>query len=80
VVENLDKSDDNTFEIYGSSVGLQVITNLRDIDSVDEGAAFQINLQTADDVTKEPLFPLTFFDTDFATTKALFDALTTPGV
>jgi hypothetical protein len=80
VIENLDQSGDNTFEIYGSKVGLEVITNLRDIDDVENGAGFQINLQTGENVSKEPLMPLTFFETDYATTKALFDALITPGI
>ena len=80
VVENLDRSADNSFEIYGSKIGLQALTNLRDIDSVDSGAGFQIGLSTGEDVSKEPLYPLTFDAGDFDSTKALFDALTTPGI
>lgn len=80
VVENVHNITNNAFEVYGVDVGLQVLTDLRDIDDVENGAGFQINLITNEADTKEPLMPRSFFITDFATTKALFDALTTPGI
>ena len=80
VVENLDKSGDNSFEIYGARVGVFPLTNIRTIDDVESGAGFVIQLITGEDDSKEPLMPLTFDAGDYDSTKALFDALITPGV
>ena len=79
VVENLDKSSDNSFEIYGARVGMAPATNIRTIDDPETGAGFVIQLITPESDSKEPLFPLTFDAGDYESTKALFDALTTPG-
>lgn len=80
VIENLDKSSDNSFEIYGASIGLQAITSVRSVDDPEIGAGFTIQLSTGEDVTKEPLMPLTLNAGDYASTKAIFDGLVTPGV
>jgi len=79
VVENLDKSQDNSFEIYGARVGMFPLTNIRTIDDVESGAGFVIQLITGEDDSKEPLMPLTFDAGDYESTKAIFDGLTTPG-
>ena len=78
IVENLDRSSDNIFEVYGLLRGMQALTNLRDIDAVDTGAGFQVGLSTGEDVTKEFIQPLTYFVTDEATTRALIDAILVP--
>ena len=80
IVENLDRSADNTFEIYGFDVGLLLGEGSRNPDDIDTGAGFVLQLATGDTQSSEQLTPLQLFDTDYATTKAIFDGLTTPGV
>jgi hypothetical protein len=80
VVENLDRSGDNSFEIYGTKVGLVAITLSRTVDDIETGAGFVLQLSTAEEDSKEPLMPLTWDAGGYDSTKALFDALTTPGV
>ncbi len=78
VVENLDKSDNVTFEVYGLDVGLEVMTLTRIAADLETGGSFSLNLMTPDDAGKEPKLPATWFDTDYATTKAKVEALLTP--
>ena len=78
VVENLDKTDEATFEVYGVDVGLEVMTLTRIAADLETGGSFSLNLMTPDDAGKEPKLPATWFITDYATTKAAVEALLTP--
>ena len=78
VVENLDKTDEVTFEVFGLDVGLEVMGLSRINADVETGGSYSLNLMTPDDAGKEPKLPANWFDTDYATTKAKVEALLTP--
>jgi hypothetical protein len=61
------------YEIYGLTAGLEMTEIARDPNSADTQGAFDFLFFT--DINKEPKSPNTFFDTDYATTKALVEAL-----
>lgn len=71
---------DNFFEVYGSEVGMEVITLTRIPSDLETQGAFSIQLKTSDNAGKEPKMPPTWFETDYDTTKALVDALLTPTI
>lgn len=76
VVENKFKGTDgdSAFEIYGADAGLVVTALTRDPNSSDTQGAFDIILKT-DEFSKEPHLPSSLFDTDYNTSKAVFDSL-----
>lgn len=74
VVENLSKTGDSTFEVYGIGVGLTLNTMTDDPTNADTDGAYVLQLASPDDF-KEPHMPASFFDTDYATTKANLLAL-----
>ena len=61
------------FEVYGLTVGLVAVEIERDPNSEETEGAFHFKFMT--DTNKEPKTANTFFDTDYATTKAIVDAL-----
>lgn len=63
----------SAFEIYGLNVGLEITILEKDPNNVDTQGGFDFTFAT--NKNKEPKMPLTFYDTDFATTKALVDGL-----
>ncbi len=68
------ENNDKTFEVYGADTGLLVDTLVRNPNDSDTGGAFDVTLRSDENI-KEPKMPLTWLDTDYATTKALFDGL-----
>lgn len=79
ICENIHKgaNDADAFEIYGLNAGLVLMENNRDTSSVETQGAFALRFAN-DEVSKEINLPKTLFDTDYATTKALVDALLVP--
>lgn len=71
---------DNFFEVYGSIVGLEMLTGGRIPRELESQGALNLSLKTSDNEGKEPKMPQTWFETDFNTTLALVDALLTPAV
>lgn len=80
VVQNInaDGNGDAVFEVFGKSVGLELITNVRINADQETGGAWSLSLKTSDETGKEPKLPTSYFDTDFATTKAKVDLLLIP--
>lgn len=76
IIHNKYKGDNgqSAFEIYGGDAGVITSQNIREGNNVELGGAFDIILKSNEN-SLEPHMPKTFFKTDFATTKALFDAL-----
>lgn len=78
VVENNYRgtAGETAFEIYGANAGLIVPDGgiTRDPNNADSQGAYFINLISSEKA-REPHLPATFFKTDYATTKALLDAL-----
>lgn len=62
----------DAFEVYGFETGLEIQSATRRIN--DNDGVTNVTLQSAAG-EEEPNAPYTWLDTDFATTKALFDAL-----
>jgi len=75
ITENLFKgtAGNSAFEIYGLTVGLELTVLSKDPNNQDTQGGFDFTFAT--NKNKEPRMPLTFFDTDYATTKALLDDL-----
>lgn len=75
ITENYYQGTDgnSAFEIYGLTVGLVAVEIERDPNSEETEGAFHFKFMT--DRNKEPKTANTFYDTDYATTKALVDAL-----
>lgn len=80
VVQNMNSTGngDSVFEVFGKDVGLELITNTRINADQETAGAFSLSLKTSDDTGKEPKLPTSYFDTNFATTKAKVDALLIP--
>jgi hypothetical protein len=77
IVENMNNegNDDNVFEVYGIDVGMEIMEMNRIARDMETQGSFSVLLKSPDDEGKEPKMPVTWFDTDYATTKALVDAL-----
>ncbi len=75
VVENFHKGTDGNaaFEIYGLDNGMELSELSRDPNSADTQGAFAIKFSS--EINSEPRMPATLWDTDYATTKAIYDAL-----
>jgi hypothetical protein len=67
-------------ELYGHDQGLTLINDTYNPVDPDMGGMIPIELSTDPDGAKETKKPLSIFDTDFETTIALIEGLTTPGV
>lgn len=78
IVENNNRSatGNTAFEMYGYASGLDVLTQTRNTGDTDSQGSYMIALGSPE-VSKEPHLPYSVFDTDYATTKALLEALTT---
>ena len=76
IVQNKHKNSDGdtSYEVYGLGVGLYVMELSRIVVDADTQGAYKIILRTPDN-SKEANLPNPFFKTDYATTKALVDAL-----
>jgi hypothetical protein len=75
IVENVDQNGDSSFEVYGLNVGMEVQTMARIANDLETAGSFAIDLKTSDNTGKEAKMPLSYFDTDYATTKAKIDAI-----
>jgi hypothetical protein len=64
---------ESAFEIYGLTSGMEFTVLNRNANDTETQGAYAITFLTKNN--KEPKLPNAFFDTDYATTKALFDAL-----
>lgn len=64
--------------VYGSDVGLAMTAYEEAPNDPSKGGGLQVTFTTPADVTMENLPPVTFFDTDRATTLAALEALLTP--
>ena len=75
ICENYYRGDsgNTAFEIYGLTTGLEITEIARDPNSEETQGAFDIYFFTKKN--KEPKLPVTLFDTDYATTKAIVDGL-----
>lgn len=75
ICENVFKgaSGNSAFEIYGINVGLEITILEKDPNNLDTQGGFDFTFAT--NKNKEPKMPLTFFDTNYTTTKSLIDAL-----
>lgn len=72
VIENVSKSGDTSFEVFGTDVGLELKSLTSDAnDSATEGA-FVLQLGSPENV-KEPHMPATLFVTSYAATKTMLD-------
>jgi hypothetical protein len=80
VIENMNVvgNADSVFEVYGFDAGLEVVLLTRLARDLETGGSFTVNLKTSDNEGKEAKLPLSFWDTDYATTKAKVDALLIP--
>ena len=74
LVENHDRNNDMTFELYGLDSGL--VMQEGPMNMQDGGGVWDILLES-DDTALEQLRPYTFYDTDYATTLAAAEALLT---
>jgi hypothetical protein len=64
----------STFEVLGANAGMEFKTFMRDPLNNDNQGAYVINMATPE-IGKEPDVPYSFYDTDYATTKAALEAL-----
>jgi len=80
IVENRNAvgNADSIFEVFGYGVGMEVTELQRINNDLESGGAYRIILKTSDNEGKESTLPLSFFDTDYATTLAKVDLLLTP--
>lgn len=75
IVENFDRNNDMTFEVYGIDAGLTVQSCVMDYQ--DGGAVWDMDLSSDDPDGLEQYAPKTFFNTNYATTLTAVDALLT---
>ena len=74
---NAEGNADSVFEIFGLGAGMEVVTLTRINRDLDTAGSFSIGLKTSDAEGKEVTLPLSLWDTDYATTKAIVDGLLT---
>lgn len=72
---NVAGNDDSVFEVFGLGVGMEVVTLTRINKDAETMGSFSIGLKTSDNEGKEAKLPLSFWDTDYATTLAKLEAL-----
>jgi len=65
---------ETSFEIYGKDAGMVLQVFTRDTNATDNQGAWVLQLAT-DEFSLEPHLPASLFDTDYTTTKAIFDSL-----
>lgn len=80
IVENVNATGngDSIFEVYGHGIGMEVETMTRINNDTETAGSFAIQTRTPDTGGKETQLPLSFFDTDYATTLAKIVLLETP--
>ena len=80
VVENKNSPGnvDSVFEVFGLGTGMEVQTMTRINRDLETAGSWSIVLSTPDNEGQEATLPISWFDTDYATTLALVDALLVP--
>ena len=80
IVENQNAigNGDSVFEVFGIGVGMETITLTRINRDTETAGSFSVGLKTSDNEGKEAKLPLSFWDTDYATTLAKIVLLETP--
>jgi hypothetical protein len=73
-LSNSPGNDNTYFEVYGLGVGLETVQLTRINTDLEYMGAFRATLQTSETLI-EGLLPLTYFNTDYATSKAEIDSL-----
>jgi hypothetical protein len=76
--QNVAGNGNSVFELFGGGVGMEVETLTRINRDIETAGSFSVGLKTSDAEGKEAKMPLSFFDTDYATTLAKIVALETP--
>ncbi|RKR84908.1 hypothetical protein BDD43_5161 [Mucilaginibacter gracilis] len=74
IIENIHKSGDSAFEIFGTDLGLELTTLKSDPNDANSEGAYEVNL-TSPANFKEPHMPATLYKTSYATTKTALLAL-----
>lgn len=64
----------SAFKVYGADAGMKLRTFVIDPNNADTGGAASFGLASTD-TSKEPKIPLSVFDTSYATTKTMIEAL-----
>ncbi len=82
LVENVNTpgNGDSVFELFGADAGMEMLTLTRLNRDQESGGTYSVVLKTSDESGKEPKLPLSFFDTDYATTLAKIITYETPAV
>ena len=80
IVENVNTpgNGDSIFELFGADAGMEMLTLTRLNRDQETGGTYSVTLKTSDESGKEPKLPLSFFDTDYATTLAKIIGYETP--
>lgn len=81
IIENVNAigNGDAVFEVFGKDAGMEMQAGPMRVNADNEtNGSYTISLKTSDESGKEPKLPTSWFDTDYATTKALVDALLIP--
>lgn len=76
VVENIDRDDNMAYEVYGLNSGLELVTNVADLNDADSNGAWVLQLASPDS-TPEGRMPYTWFITSDAATKTAVEILDT---
>lgn len=74
VIENIHKTGDSAFEIFGTDLGLELTTLKSDPNDANSEGAYEVNL-TSPGNFKEPHMPATLYKTSYITTKTALLAL-----
>jgi hypothetical protein len=74
VIENIHKSGDSAFEIFGTDLGLELTTLKSDPNDANSEGAYEITL-TSPGNFKEPHMPATLYKTSYTVTKTALLAL-----
>ena len=75
IVQNLDTNDENLYEVYGLDAGMELITNVRDINDADSNGAFVLQLATNSEGSREGHMPRSWFKTTLAATITAVEVL-----
>lgn len=70
VVENINKSGDSAFEVFGTDIGLELRSLTGDATDANNEGAYSLEIGSPENF-KEPHMPATLYKTDYTTTKAL---------
>ena len=75
VVENIDQGDEVPYEVYGLDAGLELVTNVRDLNEADMMGGFNLQLATAEGGSQEGSMPASWYVTSLAATTTAVEVL-----